>query len=47
MDFGAERGLAAELRLADFGFFMRERLQEHVVTVYGSGRRLEISAAVR
>ena len=47
MVLGAERGLAGELRLADFGLFMRERLQEHVVTVYGSGRRLEISAAVR
>src|SRR5258708_34331817 len=49
MDFGEAVGfgLAGELRLPDFGLFMRERLQERVITVYGSGRRPEISAAVR
>src|SRR5258707_6018094 len=40
-------GLAGELRLRDFGLFMRERLQERVITVYDSCRRPEISAAVR
>jgi len=49
MFFGAVAGfgLAGELRLPDFGLFMRERLQERVITVYDSGRRPEISAAVR
>ncbi len=49
MVFGAVAGfgLAGELRLPDFGLFMRERLQERVITVYDSGRRPEISAAVR
>jgi len=32
---------------AGLWLFMRERLQERVITVYGSGRRPEISAAVR
>ncbi len=46
MVLGAAGGLAGEACLPDFGLFMRERLQEHVVTVYDAGRRLEISAAV-
>ncbi len=50
MFFGAVAGfgLAGELRLPDFGLFMRERLQERVITVYDLGVcRPEISAAVR
>ena len=47
MDFGAGRGLgfAAGVRERDFGFFMRERLQEGWMNVHDSMRRAGSSYA--